>query len=251
MERELMKHAVLLVATVLMLAASASAQEEVGTVPVTEPVTEPTAEPAAEPTAETAAELAPAPAPAEKEKKRSAYYKKIQGWLWIEGVFGPTGYDPDQFGSLTFEGESLNAPRLSGPEYGFAALLGLGGFGIGAMYRQANYSEYKLMKVGLEIQGIFRFVPYVHPMVRADIAYASTLSGNPYGLPNTDSDGIALTGGVGVRIPIIRWISFAATFDWSFVGLSLQGDGFNSWILGQQFGGTFALTFHFIGVRKN
>lgn len=240
-----MKHAVLLVATMLMLATSVSAQEKAGTATATQAAAEPAPAPAS------------APAPAEKEKKRSVYYRKVQGFLWIEAFAGPTGYDPDQFGNLSLEGTSYNAPRLKGPEYGFAALLGLGGFGIGAMYRQANYSEYKLMKVGLEIQGVFRFIPYVHPMVRADIAYARTFSGNPYDLENTDSDGIALTGGVGVRIPIIRWISFAATFDWSFVGLSLRGDipgsaeRFQSWILGQQFGATFALTFHFIGVRRN
>ncbi len=201
----------------------------------------------AEPTAET---------PKEEEEKRSPYYKKVQGWLWIEGFLGPTSYDPDKFGSLSFSGVP-NAPREKGLEGGFSVFLGLGGFEIGGFYRQADYTQYKLMKVGLEMQGTFRFIPYVHPIVRIDIGFAKMFQGNPYGLTNTDSGGIALTGGVGVRIPIIRWMSFAATFDWSFVGLSMRGDvpgsttRFQSWILGQQFGATFALTFHFIGVRRN
>ncbi len=243
---EFVKYVVLIVGVVVMFDANAMAQEEAAVGSVNAP------DAAAEPTS---VEAPSADAQPEDEKK-SVYYKKVQGWLWIEGFLGPSAYDPDQFGSLSVSGVP-NAPRLSGPEYGFSVLLGLGGFAIGATYRQANYSQYKLMKFGVDMQGVFRFVPYVHPMVRAVIAYARTFDGNPYGLDNTESDGVVFTGGFGVRIPIIRWMSFAATFDWSFVGLSLRGDNpndgsrFKSWIGGQQFGATFALTFHFIGVRKN
>jgi len=61
---------------------------------------------------------------------------------------------------------------------------------------------------------------------------------------------------VGLRIPIVRWMSFAANFDWSYIGLSVRGDSassgrIDSWVSGQQLAGTFALTFHFIGVRKD
>ncbi|MDH3727366.1 MAG: hypothetical protein OER77_07525 [Myxococcales bacterium] len=242
-----MRYIVLIVGVALMFDANAMAQEEAAVGTVTSP--EATVDPAP-------SEAEPTDPPPKEEKKRSPYYKKVQGWLWIEGFAGPTAYDPDQFGGLSVSGVP-NAPRLSGPEYGLSVLLGLGGFVIGATYRQANYSQYKLMKFGVDMQGIFRFVPYVHPMVRAVIAYARTFDGNPYGLDNAESDGVVFTGGFGLRIPIIRWMSFAATFDWSFVGLSLRGDNptdgsrFKSWIGGQQFGATFALTFHFIGVRKN
>lgn len=237
-------------ALLLLLSTTASAQEEVGT--VTEPET------AAEPAPSEAAPAEPAPPenPPE-EKKRSPYYKKVQGWLWLEGFAGPSAYDPDQFGSLSLSGIP-NAPRLKGPEYGFAVGTAFGGpFFLGFFYRQADYSQYKLSKTGLDMQGNLRFVPYVHPILRASIGYARTFSGNPYGasLMNTDSDGISLTGGVGVRIPLVRWMSFAATFDWTFVALSLRWDDpsgrVQSWISGQQFGATFALSFHFIGVRKN
>jgi len=126
----------------------------------------------------------------------------------------------------------------------------------GAAYRQANYDAYKLMKVGLDIQAVFRYMPYVHPMIRIDAFYARTFDGSPYArLDNPSSNGGGFTLGGGIRVPIMRWISFSATFDWSFIGLAMRGDLLDGTrvkdgITGQQFGGTFTLTFHFIGVRN-
>ena len=241
-----MKRVVILLGALTASSGAARAQDE--SVPAADP------EPAAEPATEPAAEPAPEPAPTEEPKKRSPYYKKVQGWLWIEGFVGPTSYDPDRFASIASEG---NAPTSRGAEGGIAIGTAFGGpFFLGWFYRQANYGDYKLLKTGLDMQGTLRFVPYVHPILRASIGYAKIFDGNPYGLANSDSDGVSFTGGVGVRVPIVRWISFAATFDWSFVGLSLRGDAdtgarVQSWIGGRQFGATFALTFHFRGVRKN
>lgn len=221
-----MRHAVWMVAGLLVLGSTTSAQEEVGTV-----------------------DGAP-----KEEHERGPYYRKVQGWLWLEAFAGPSSFDPDKFGSFDLAGTTPNAPRLRGPEYGFAIGTAFGGpFFLGWFYRQADYSDYKLLKTGLDMQANLRFVPYVHPIFRASIGYAKTFSGNPYGasLTNVDSGGVSFTGGLGVRIPIVRWISFATTFDWTFVALSLRGDEGNSWVSGQQFGATFALTFHFIGVRKN
>ncbi len=239
-----MKYVVFLVGAALMLSSSVFAQEEssVGTVSGGAPATE-TASPEPAPGPEAAA--------APEEEKRSVYYKKVQGWLWMEAFVGPSSYDPDQFTSLSLSGVTQDAPKLTGPEYGFAAGLGLGGFWLGAFYRQANYDAYKLMKVGLDIQGIFRFIPYVHPMIRIDMFYSKTFSGNPYGLADANVDGGGFTLGAGLRIPIIRWMSFAATFDWTMIGLAIRSNGEKSGVLGQQLGATFALTFHFIGVRKN
>jgi hypothetical protein len=239
-----MKHVVLIVGAALLLSSSASAQEE-GAVGSVESST----------ATETSAPAEPTPAPEEaappEEEKRSVYYKKTQGWLWMEAFAGPSAYDPDQFASIDIGTAVPNAPKLNGPEYGFAIGLGLGGFWLGGFYRQANYSVYKLMKVGLDIQGIFRFIPYVHPMVRIDLFYSRTFSGNPYGLTDANVDGGGFTLGAGLRIPIIRWMSFAATFDWSMIGLAIRTPTDSSGVLGQQLGATFALTFHFIGVRKN
>jgi hypothetical protein len=70
-------------------------------------------------------------------------------------------------------------------------------------------------------------------------------------LPSADVDGGGFTLGAGLRIPIIRWMSFSATFDWSMIGLAIRTPTESSAVVGQQLGATFSLTFHFIGVRKN
>jgi hypothetical protein len=191
------------------------------------------------------------------EKKKSPYYKKVQGWLWIEGVAGPSSYDPDQFGALSVGTSVGGAPKLRGPQWGFAVGTGFGsGFFLGWYYRQANYDQYKLFKTGVEFQPTIR-IPYVHIMFRVDIGLARMFSGNAWGLTDVNNGGVDATFGVGIRVPIVRWMSFAANFDWSYIGLSMRGNDPSSgvrldqWVSGQQVAGTFALTFHFIGVRKN
>ena len=162
-----MKYFVFLTSGLVLFGATAFAQDAAE---AAEAATESSAVAEAAPAEPAASEPKPE-APKEEEKKRSAYYKKVKGWLWIEGFLGPTSYDPDKFGSLSLAGVP-NAPRVKGLEGGFSAFLGLGGFEIGGFYRQADYTQYKLMKVGLEIQGTFRFIPYVHPIVRMDIGFA-------------------------------------------------------------------------------
>jgi hypothetical protein len=234
-----MKYVVFLVGAILLVGATASAQEEASATTAPEAAAEPTS--AQEP-------------PKEEEKKRSPYYKKVKGWLWLEGFAGPSSYDPDQF-AFSF-GTVGNAPKRKGPSYGFAIGTGFGGgFFLGWYYRQADYTEYKLMKTGLEFQPTIR-IPYVHIAFRIDIGFARMFGGNPYMLTNMDSGGVDTTFGVGLRIPIVRWMSFVATFDWSYIGLSMRGNDpsgnrVDSWISGQQLTGTFGLTFHFIGVRKD
>jgi len=227
-----MKYIVLLIGALLMFGTTASAQDEAGTVTASEASAQP------------------------QEEKRSVYYKKVQGLLWMEMFAGPSAYDPDKFGSVDINGTTANAPKVNGPEFGGALGLGLGGFWLGGFYRQANYNTYKLMKVGLDIQGIFRFIPWVHPMVRIDLFYGRTFNGDPFdtGLTNLNVDGGGFTLGAGLRIPIIRWMSFAATFDWSMIGLAVRGNdsgggSVKTGALGHQLAATFALTFHFIGVR--
>ena len=241
----MMKHRVLVAFTTLCLASSGLAQEssvqpqsEYGTLP---------------PDAGASTTMA-APTP-EPDEKRSIYYKRVKGLLWLEGIAGVSSYDPDRFGS--FSGLPAGAVKQRGPEFGGMAGLGLGGLILGAVYRQANYDTFKLMKVGLDIQGVFRYMPFVHPMIRIDVFYARTFDGSPYALlEDASSNGGGFTLSGGVRIPIVRWMSFSATFDWSFIGLRMSGDdsrtgeGLRNGITGQQFGGTFTLTFHFIGVRN-
>ena len=248
MGRELMKYIAFFMTGILLCGSTAFAQEEGGA------ASEAAAEPAPAPAEPAAAEQAPADPP---EEKRSPYYKKVKGWLWIEGVVGISSYDPDQFGALSLGTTAPGgAPKERGPQWGFSLGTGFGGgFFLGWYYRQANYNEYKLMKTGLEFQPTIR-IPYVHIMFRVDIGFAQMFDGNPWGLTNFDSGGVDTTFGVGLRIPIVRWMSFAANFDWSYIGLSVRGDtassgSINSWVSGQQLAGTFALTFHFIGVRND
>ncbi|MGB5267089.1 MAG: hypothetical protein WBN30_10895 [Polyangiales bacterium] len=236
-----MKYVVILISGFVFIGATASAQDSADS--ATNSSANTTQAPA-EPTQDNAEE---------DEEKRSPYYKKVQGWLWIEGVVGPSSYDPDNFGSL---GGGQNAPRVRGPEGGFSVGTPFGGgFFLGWFFRQANYGEYKLMKTGVEFQPTIR-IPYVHIIFRVDLGFARMKGGNPYGLTNMDNGGIVASGGFGLRFPLVRWMSLFGTVDWSFVGLSMRGDlpggtRASSWVLGQQFGGNFGLTFHFIGVRKN
>jgi len=199
------------------------------------------------------------PAEAEEEKK-SPYSKKVRGLLWFELLVGPTSFDPDKFGGISITGDgTFDAPKVKGPEWGLTVGVGLGGFFLGAFYRQAHYDPYKLLKIGLDMQGVFRFIPYVHPMIRIDLFYTQTFDGSPYDqvLANADVRGGGVTLGAGLRIPIVRWVSFAATFDWSVMGFAVGGDPIDggervrSGIAGQQLGATFAFTFHFIGVRRD
>jgi hypothetical protein len=227
-----MRYIAITVVALLLWGARASAQEEVGT------VVEPT----------------PSSSAPEPEQKRSAYYKKVRGWLWLEGVAGPSSYDPDQFGSLF--GNTPDAPKRKGPQYGFALGTGFGGgFFLGWYYRQANYTGYKIFKTGVEFQPTIR-IPYVHIGFRAAFGLARIFDGNPWELAELANGGLDATFGVGLRIPIVRWVSIAATFDWSYIGLSVRGNDASGtrqqqWVGGQQLAGTFALTFHFIGVRKD
>jgi hypothetical protein len=237
-----MKYVVFVITALLLSSATALAQDEAADAPDAAPEAAPETEPAP----------AEEPAPQPEEEKRSPYYKKVKGWLWIEGVFGPSSYDPDQFGALNIGGNRPGgAPKLKGTQWGFSVGTGFGGgFFLGWYYRQTNYNEYKLMKTGLEFQPTIR-IPYVHIMFRIDIGYAKMFDGNAWGLTSASTGGLDTTFGVGLRVPIVRWMSFAANFDWSYIGLSVRDSGQSSWVSGQQLAGTFALTFHFIGVRKD
>lgn len=246
-----MKYLVVLLGALVTFASTAGAQEEVGTVAQ--------AGSSAEPIAAQAPPPQEAQEPEKEEKK--IYKKKVGSLLWLEGLAGPSSFDPDKFGGLDLGAGTSDAPKTKGPEYGASLGIGLGGFVIGAFFRQANYddqspnnNDYKLKKIGLEMQGVFRFIPWVHPMIRIDLFYATT-KGDPFpGVTNTDTNGGGFTLGAGLRIPVIKWISIAITFDWSMIGLGVKGEStggaISSGVLGQQLGATFALTFHFIQKRK-
>lgn len=69
---------------------------------------------------------------------------------------------------------------------------------------------------------------------------------------NVRSHGGGATLGAGLRIPIVKWVSIAADFDYSIIGLvfqgteTLSGNGakITAGTAGTAIAGTFALTFH-------
>jgi hypothetical protein len=191
-----------------------------------------------------------------KEESAGPYSKRVEGKLWVEAFAGPSSYDPDRFKSdpLIFLAPTLDLTTVKGPEFGVA----LGGalvdhsFFLGAYYRQANYDPFKLMKAGLDMQVLVRVVPYVHPAFRSSLGYARWFGGNFSG-SGLRANGYSATFGVGIRVPIVRWVSFFGTFDWTVVRMfftSREGGGDRLELAGRQFGGTFALTFHFIRTGK-
>ena len=77
---------------------------------------------------------------------------------------------------------------------------------------------------------------------------------------NVRSQGGSASIGAGLRIPIVRWLSIAADFDYSIIGLIFRGNydvtvpglgaaggNFTAGTAGTAIAGTFALTVHLGG----
>ena len=149
---------------------------------------------------------------------------------------------------------------VSGPEFGAALRFRAGSSTIGARFKRADYEPFDLTSIGLDLGFLVRAVPYVHPSIRLGFNYYTTTGGlvlpGLQGLvSNVRSHGGGTTLGVGLRIPIIRWISIAADFDYSIIGLVFRGDvnlagtsqSITAGTAGTAIAGTFALTFHLGG----
>lgn len=260
------------IAIILVAVASPATAQDGGSVsPVPEPSSDASAEGAIEsgpPPIESAPPVQTVTAPPPDEPipepaKKGAYSSKVHGKLWLEGSIGPTVYDPDVFTDyITYTGvlppalASVDLPKQKGTEFGGAiggALLHSILF-IGGTYRQANYEAYKLMKAGVLIQGTLR-TRFVHPVIRGSFGFAKTFGGDLFpvqglGIASLRNYGFFGTFGVGFRIPIVRWVSVLAAFEWSGIFLYLTGEDLigHLEIWGHQYGGNFALTFHFVGV---
>jgi len=69
-------------------------------------------------------------------------------------------------------------------------------------------------------------------------------------LTNVKSHGGGASIGVGLRIPLVKWLSIAADFDYSIIGLVFQGNvtgtgaRVTAGTAGTAIAGTFALTVH-------
>jgi hypothetical protein len=107
----------------------------------------------------------------------------------------------------------------------------------------------------LDLGFLIRAVPYVHPSIRVGFNYYTTTGGLVIPgfdnlVSNVRSHGGGASLGAGLRIPIVKWLSIAADFDYSIIGLVFQGNetttggSFTAGTAGTAIAGTFALTVH-------
>ncbi|MGB8329082.1 MAG: hypothetical protein WCE62_03070 [Polyangiales bacterium] len=198
-------------------------------------------------------------APEDAPEKRKAYDKKVGGLFWLEATAGPSRFDATRFRSLDIIPPQFQEqiPKLvvRGPEFGAALRFRAGSSTIGARFKRADYDPFDLTTVGLDLGFLIRAVPYVHPEIRLGFNYCTTTGG--LAIPGFDnlvgnarSHGGGASIGAGLRIPIVKWVSIAADFDYSIIGLVFQGrenvtgGNFTAGTAGTAIAGTFALTFH-------
>jgi hypothetical protein len=200
--------------------------------------------------------------PQDVPEKRKIYEKKVGGLVWLEGTAGPSRFDATRFRSLQIIPSQVQAliPSVvvSGPEFGAALRFRTGSSTIGLRFKRADYEPFDLTSIGLDLGFMVRAVPFVHPSIRLGFNYNTTsgglvIPGVENLVSNVRSHGGGATIGAGLRIPIIRWISIAADFEYSIIGLvfrgteTVTGGSFTAGTAGTAIAGTFALTIHLGG----
>ena len=203
--------------------------------------------------------------PSDSAEPRKVYEKKVGGIVWLEATAGPSKFDVTRFRTLKIIPDQVSSfiPSVvvRGPEFGAALRFRAGSSTIGARFKHADYEPFNLTSVGLDLGFLIRAIPYVHPSIRLGFNYCMTTGGLVIpelqgGLNNVRSQGGGASIGAGLRIPIVRWLSIAADFDYSIIGLSFRGNynvpgigavGFTAGTAGTAIAGTFALTVHLGG----
>jgi hypothetical protein len=197
-------------------------------------------------------------------EKRKAYDKRVGGIVWLEATAGPSRFDATRFRTLDIVPAEFAAlvPSVvvSGPEFGAALRFRAGSSTIGARFKRADYEPFDMTSVGLDLGFLIRAVPYVHPSIRLGFNYYTTTGGLVIPdveslITNVRSHGGGASIGAGLRIPLVRWVSIAADFDYSIIGLVFRGTetvtGSGAMVTagtaGTAIAGTFALTFHLGG----
>jgi hypothetical protein len=195
-------------------------------------------------------------------EKRKVYEKKVGGIVWLEATAGPSRFDATRFRSLDIIPSQVQSliPSVvvSGPEVGAALRFRAGSSTIGVRFKRADYQPFDMTSVGLDLGFLIRAIPYVHPTIRMGFNYYTTsgglvLPGFESLVSNVKSHGGGASIGAGLRIPVIRWVSIGAAFDYSIIGLVFQGNetvtggSFTAGTAGTAIAGTFALTFHLGG----
>lgn len=187
------------------------------------------------------------------------YCKVVKGKLWIEGTIGPAKFNATKFRTINLledVGGNLS-PKVvvKGPEYGAAIGAQFKIFSIGARFKYANFDPFDLLSVGVDMGFLVKRVPFVHPYARLGLYYNTTKGGTVIPvldqlLENIKTNGGGASIGAGVRVPVIKWLSVAIGFDYTFVGLYVkgfdpaEGEDFTNGTIGGEISGTFALTVH-------
>jgi hypothetical protein len=187
------------------------------------------------------------------------YCKTVKGMLWIEGTAGPARFNVTKFRSINLLPEDVGTlqpnVQVSGGEYGVAIGAQFDIFSIGGRFKYAKFSAFDLLTAGIDFGFLLKFVPYVAPYARFGLYYNTTPGGSPIPgldqiLENFKVRGGSASIGAGVRVPIIKWLSVAIGFDYSFVALYVTGfstsaaEDFSNGTIGGEIAGTFALTVH-------
>ena len=197
-------------------------------------------------------------------EERKVYDKRVGGIVWLEATAGPSRFDATRFRTLDIVPEQFAQliPNIvvSGPEFGAALRFRTGSSTIGVRFKRADFEPFDMTSVGLDLGFLVRAVPYVHPAIRVGFNYVMTTGGLVIPqidslITNVRSRGGGATLGVGIRIPVVRWVSIAADFEYSIIGLvftgteTVTGSGatITAGTAGTAIAGTFALTFHLGG----
>ena len=187
------------------------------------------------------------------------YCKVVKGMLWIEGTFGPAKFNATKFRTLNlledFGGNLSPKVIVRGPEYGAAIGAQFKVFSIGARFKYAKFDPFDLLTAGIDMGFLVKRVPFVHPYARLGLYYNTTRGGTVIPVldqlledPKTNGGGASI--GAGVRVPVIKWLSVAVGFDYTFIGLYVKGfdtlnnEDYSNGTIGGEISGTFALTVH-------
>ena len=241
-----MKFFALVVGMLVMLAGSASAQTPATTISMDESGLQ---------------MRGPAKSVEDAPETKKAYDKRVGGKVWLEATAGPSRFNATQFRTLDIVpasvGQLIPSVIVSGPEFGAALRFRTGASTVGFRFKRADYEPFDLTSVGLDLGFLIRAVPYVHPSIRLGFNYCRTtgglvIPGAQNYITDVRSNGGAASIGAGLRIPIVRWISIAAEFDYSIIGLVFRGTeivtgrgaSVTAGTAGTAIAGTFSLTVH-------
>jgi hypothetical protein len=187
------------------------------------------------------------------------YCKVVKGMLWIEGTFGPAKFNATKFRTINlledFGGNLSPKVVVKGPEYGAAIGAQFKIFSIGARFKYAKFDPFDLLTAGIDMGFLVKRVPFAHPYARLGLYYNTTRGGTVIPLldqllEDTKTNGGGVSIGAGVRVPVIKWLSVAIGFDYTFVALYVTGfdpsenEDFSNGTIGGEISGTFALTVH-------